>query len=134
MPQLTGISHITLSVRDRNDSVEFYRDVLGFREFETKDEARWLRTTCRHSSGLLLCLTQHRDHFNARFDYRHAGVDHIGFEVVDLVALESWEERLTSFDVEHSPIVHCSSGSLLSFEDPDGFQLELHCPTEADDD
>lgn len=128
MPALTGIAHITLSVRDRDDSVDFYRDVLGFREYETTDEPRWLRTLCQHPSGLLLCLTQHRDHFNARFDHRHAGADHFAFAVSSLGELEEWEERLDAFDVDHTPILHREHGSLMMFEDPDGIQLELLCP------
>ncbi|GAB3205244.1 VOC family protein [Marinactinospora thermotolerans] len=132
MPQLTGLAHITLSVRDRDASVEFYRDVLGFREYQTRDDGQWLRTTCHHPCGLVLALTQHRDHFNARFDPRHAGVDHIAFEVAGVGDLETWEERLTELDVDHSPIVHCDSGSLMSFTDPDGVQLELHCSPDPD--
>ncbi|GAA3756353.1 catechol 2,3-dioxygenase-like lactoylglutathione lyase family enzyme [Spinactinospora alkalitolerans] len=132
MPQLTGLAHITLSVRDRDASVEFYRDVLGFRVLQTRDEGRWLRTTCRHPSGLVLGITQHLDHFNSRFDHRHAGVDHLSFGVGCLGDLETWEERLTDLDIDHSPIVHCEMGSLMSFIDPDGFQLELHCSPEPD--
>ncbi|TDQ51518.1 VOC family protein [Actinorugispora endophytica] len=134
MPQLTGLAHITLSVRDRDDSVDFYRDVLGFREYQTKDDSRWLRTNCRHPSGLLLCITEHADHFNARFDHRHAGVDHLAFEVSGLGELEAWADRLDEFEVDHTPIVHCESGSLVMFEDPDGVQLELRCSPEPDAD
>jgi len=133
VPTLTGIAHVTLSVRDRDDSVEFYRDVLGFREYETTDDARWLRTTCRHPSGLLLCLTQHRDHFNARFDPRHAGLDHLAFTVSSPEELEQWEQRLDLLEVEHTPILRRDHGSLLMFEDPDGIQLELYCPARPAD-
>ncbi|KUP95316.1 VOC family protein [Thermobifida cellulosilytica] len=128
MPTLTGIAHVTLSVRDRDDSVEFYCDVLGFREYETTDDSRWFRTTCHHPCGLLLCLTQHRDRFNARFDHRHTGLDHLAFAVASLEELERWEERLDAFEVEHTPIMRRDHGALLMFEDPDGIQLELFCP------
>ncbi|GAA3735172.1 hypothetical protein GCM10022402_14220 [Salinactinospora qingdaonensis] len=46
--------------------------------------------------------------------------------------MESWEERLTDLDIDHSPIVHEESGSVLSFTDPDGIQLELYCAREFD--
>lgn len=81
MSSLAGIAHITLSVRNRDTSVEFYRDVLGFHEYKTEDGPHWRRTFCRHPNGLVLCLTQHTDHFNARFDPRHAGMDHLAFAV-----------------------------------------------------
>ncbi|MFC7330601.1 VOC family protein [Marinactinospora rubrisoli] len=132
MPKLTGLAHITLSVRDRDVSVDFYRSVLGFREYETRDDARWLRTTCRHSCGVVLGIVEHKDHFNARFDHRHAGVDHVAFEVGGIGELETWEERLSDLDVDHAPIVHCEAGSVLSFADPDGVQLELFCAREPD--
>ncbi|PSK96499.1 catechol 2,3-dioxygenase-like lactoylglutathione lyase family enzyme [Murinocardiopsis flavida] len=132
MPGLTGLAHITLSVRDRDTSVDFYRTVLGFREVSHRDDSRWRRTTCVHPCGVVLCFTQHTDHFNALFDHRHAGVDHVAFEVGGLGELETWEERLTDLDIDHSPIVHADSGSVLSFFDPDGFQLELFSAPEPD--
>lgn len=125
MPALAGIAHITLSVRDRDDSVDFYRAVLGFREYRTRDEPRWLRTDCRHPSGLLLCITQHRDRFNARFDHQNAGLDHLAFEVSSLDELESWAESLDRLDVDRTPIVRDRDESMVMFEDPDGIQLEL---------
>jgi glyoxylase I family protein len=125
---LAGIAHITLSVRNRDTSVEFYRDVLGFHEYKTEDGPHWRRTFCRHPNGLVLCLTQHTDHFNARFDPRHAGMDHLAFAVSSPDDLEEWEKRLDALEVEHTPILHGDHGPLLMFEDPDGIQLELCCP------
>ncbi|CAM3743411.1 VOC family protein [Nocardiopsis rhodophaea] len=132
MPSVTGLAHLTLSVRDRDASIAFYRSVLGFKEHKTRDGKRWLHTECRHPSGVVLGFTQHADHFKARFDYRHAGVDHISFQVSCLGELEGWEERLTELDIDHSPVVHSDHGSMLSFSDPDGIQLELYCPAELD--
>lgn len=133
MPRIEGIAHIELSVRDRDASVDFYRDILGFKEFHTTDSGRWLRTLCRHPCGLVLSITQHRDHFNALFDPRHVGVDHVAFQVSKFGVLEAWEDRLGDLDVDHSPVVRTEFGSVLSFTDPDGIQLELYCPAEADD-
>lgn len=132
MPRLTGLAHITLSVRDRDASVDFYRTVLGFREVATRDEPQWLRTTCRHPCGVVMGFTQHTDHFNAMFDPRRTGVDHVAFEVSCQGELEAWEDRLTDLDIDHSPIVHFDQGSVVSFFDPDGFQLELFCAAEPD--
>lgn len=131
MPRIAGIAHIELSVRDRDASVDFYRDVLGFKEFHTVDCGRWLRTMMRHKCGLVLSLTQHRDHFNALFDPRHVGVDHVAFQVSCRSELDSWEDRLGDMDVEHSPVVRSEFGAVLSFTDPDGIQLEMFCPAEA---
>lgn len=132
MPRVTGVAHITLSVRDRDTSLEFYRSVLGFSEFKTRDGKQWLHTECRHPCGIVLGVTQHKDQFKAKFDHRRAGVDHVSFQVSCLGELESWEEHLTELDIDPSPIVHSDYGSMLSFNDPDGIQLELFCPMEPD--
>ncbi|MDA2803100.1 VOC family protein [Nocardiopsis suaedae] len=134
MPQVTGIAHITLSVRDRDESIEFYRSVLGFKEHKTRDGKRMLQTECRHPSGVVLCFTQHRDCFKALFDHRRAGVDHVAFQVGSVAELEAWEDRLLDLDIDHSPVVHSDGGSMLSFHDPDGFQIELFAPAELGDD
>lgn len=132
MPQLSGLAHVTLSVRDRDASVDFYRSVLGFKEYRTRDDKGALHTDCHHASGVILGFTQHRDHFKGRFDHRHCGVDHIAFEVGSLGELEAWEDRLADMDVDHTPVVHTEQGSVLTFYDPDGFELELFCPAEPD--
>ncbi|MFW5419475.1 VOC family protein [Nocardiopsis sp. CNT-189] len=134
MPQVTGIAHITLSVRDIRESLDFYRTVLGFKAVRTKDGKRILTTECRSACGMVLFLTQHEDHFNSLFDPRHAGADHIAFQAASVAELELWEERLTELDVDHAPIVHGPDGSVLAFSDPDGIQLELFAPAEIGDD
>ncbi|MDS1272535.1 VOC family protein [Lipingzhangella sp. LS1_29] len=131
MPSFTGIAHLTLSVRDRDASVRFYRDVLGFQEFQTRDCGEWRRTMCRHRSGVVLGLIEHKDHFNAVFDHRRVGVDHLAFTVSSSAELDAWEERLTELDIDHSPVVHAEQGRALTFADPDGFQLELYCEDSA---
>jgi glyoxylase I family protein len=133
VPRISGIAHIELSVRDRDASVDFYRDVLGFREFHTADTNRWLRTLCRHPCGLVLSITQHRDHFNALFDPRHVGVDHVAFRVSVPGQLSAWEDRLSDMDVDHAPVIRTAFGSVLAFTDPDGIQLELFCPAEDEE-
>ncbi|QBI55170.1 VOC family protein [Streptomonospora litoralis] len=134
MPRVTGLAHITLSVRDRDASIEFYRTVLGFKEFKTRDGKQWLLTECRHPCGVVLGFIQHKDQFKATFDQRHVGMDHVALQVSSLGELDYWEERLTDLDIDHSPIVHSDNGSMIQFSDPDGIQLELFCPAELGSD
>lgn len=135
VPQLTGLARITLSVRDRDASVEFYRDVLGFKVRCRRDHDGTLRTECLHrASGLLLALIQHRDHFKNRFDRRHCGLDRLTLGVANLGELEAWEERFGHKDVDHQPIMHGEDGSTLLFYDPDGTELALFARAEPEED
>ena len=133
MPQLTGVAHITLSVRDLDASVGFYRRVLGFTVLGTRVTRQTRTAQCRATCGLRVDLTRHADGFNAVFDPRHAGADHIAFSVGSAAELEVWEERFARLDVEHDPVLHREEGSILAFADPDGIRLELFAPAEAGD-
>ncbi|MFD6950634.1 glyoxalase [Nocardiopsis sp. TSRI0078] len=135
VPQLNGLARVTLSVRDRDESVRFYRTVLGFQVLGKRDHEGTRRTECRHpASGLLLALIQHRDNFKGRFDRRHCGLDRLTLGVANLGELEAWEERFAEMDVEHSPVMHGEEGSTLLFYDPDGTELALFARAELDAD
>ena len=123
MPNLTGVSHISLSVQDRDVSVQWYVDVLGFNVVAEMDEDRWKRSVCLDPSGIMLTLTEHQD--PKPFDYANIGVDHISFAVSDRSTLDEWQERFTELDLVHSPVVDAPYGSVLSFTDPNGIALEL---------
>ncbi|MFV2194799.1 MULTISPECIES: VOC family protein [unclassified Nocardiopsis] len=134
MPSISGLARVTLSVRDLDESVRFYRSVLGFKKLRrTEDDHGTMRTECRHSCGFLLDLVQHRDNFKGRFDHRRCGLDQLVLQVGNLGELEAWEDRFTDLDVEHVPTSHDVDGSTLVFFDPDGTELALFVPAELDD-
>ncbi|MEE2048794.1 VOC family protein, partial [Nocardiopsis tropica] len=57
MPQLNGLARVTLSVRDRDESVRFYRSVLGFKVLGRRDHDGTRCAVCRHpASGLMVAL------------------------------------------------------------------------------
>lgn len=88
MPNLTGVSHISLSVRDRDVSVRWYVDVLGFAVVADMDEDRWKRSVCLDPSGVMLSLTEHQN--PKPFDYGNMGVDRsmLSFSDPNGIALE----------------------------------------------
>jgi glyoxylase I family protein len=61
------------------------------------------------------------------FTETRTGLDHVGFQVPNLAALESWRTRFTELGVQHSPITYVGEFdvSVLVFHDPDNIQLEL---------
>ncbi|GGV02081.1 glyoxalase [Actinomadura cremea] len=125
MPELAGLSHLSLSVRDRDASVRWYGDVLGFTPFHVEDGDAWLETICVHPAGpVILGIQQHRDAEGA-FDHRRPGLDHLAFAVASRADLDDWHARLTELGVTCSPVAETAFGPVLCFRDPDGVQLEL---------
>ena len=124
MPTIEGLSHLSLSVSDRDASVSWYTEVLDFTVLvASMDEKRWKRSICAHPSGIMLSLTEHG--VSKPFDFTNAGVDHVSFAVADRDELESWRQELAEHSVVHSPIVESDSGWVLSFKDPDNIPLEF---------
>ncbi|TDD37414.1 VOC family protein [Actinomadura sp. KC06] len=131
-PSVTGFSHLSLSVADRDKSVQWYGDVLGFTPFHVQDDDRWLETICILPGRLtVLGLVQHRDAAGP-FDHRRAGLDHLAFAVDDRAALEEWYARLVDLGVTCSPVAETPFGPVLCFRDPDDVQLELFAMEPAD--
>lgn len=112
---LTGLNHITLATRDLSPSVEFYRDVLGF-----KLHARWLRGAYLSLGELWLCLSldSHKAEGPAA-DYTHyafsiAQGDFAGFcQRLREQGVTVWKDNK-------------SEGDSFYFLDPDGHKLEAH--------
>lgn len=124
LTSLTGLSHISLSVANRDASVDWYCRVLGFDVLVPQmDSVTWKRSILLHPSGLVLGFTQHLE--NSDFDPRNVGIDHLSFGVADRSDLEKWSDRFAELGVVHSPVADSEWGEVLSFRDPDNIQLEL---------
>jgi len=125
MPELSGWSHVAFSVRDRDASVTFYTGVLGFKPLVVMDRPGWLKTLLLHPSGMVVAVQQHTGNDGAAFDFASTGLDHLGFGVGTPAELQEWIERFEQLGVKHSAVTDTELGQFVSFEDPDGIQLEL---------
>jgi glyoxylase I family protein len=125
MPEIAGFSHISLSVRDRAVSVEFYRDLFGFVPIDDVSGSGWAGTVCVHPSGAIVNVQQHDGNTGEPFDHRRTGLDHLAFRVADRPELDAWRAELARRGVPHSPIAERDYGAVLCLRDPDGIQLEL---------
>ena len=126
MPDFAGLSHLSLSVRDRHASRTWYGDVLGFEMIEESLEDAYEEWILLHPKNrLILCLQQHRSNRGEEFDPTRTGGDHIGFKVTSRADLDEWERWFEKRDVAYTPTVDRDYGSVLTFRDPDRFQLEL---------
>jgi catechol 2,3-dioxygenase-like lactoylglutathione lyase family enzyme len=133
MPDIAGIHHINLTVRDLARSVAWYSRLFGApKAFDDVDEQQgWAKAGLRHpGSGLFINFTQHRGSAGEAFDERRTGLDHVAFRVADRAELEAWRARLEELGVEHSPIKEAGYGDVLTFRDPDNIQLEIYAPWE----
>ena len=112
---ITGISHITLSVRDVDRSFHFYVDTLMM-----KPLARWSKGAYLLAGDVWLCLTlDERTRASPLPEYSHIAFSVSGSQFDDAAArirasgAAIWQDNR-------------SEGASLYFVDPDGHKLEIH--------
>jgi glyoxylase I family protein len=131
-PDLTGIQHVGLTVRDVEASAEWYQQVLGLqRQFEEphhhSDEGGYAVVLGTPDMSLNVGLDHHPANTGDGFDPTRTGLDHVCFQVGGTDALHAWATHLDQQGVSSSG-VYAMEGtpfSLVTFNDPDGIQLEL---------
>ena len=131
-PELTGIQHVGLTVSDVEASAEWYERVLGLqRQFEEphhhSDEGGYAVVLGTPDMSLNVGLDHHPANDGGGFDPTRTGLDHVCFQVGSTGDLTEWAAHLDRHAVTNSG-VYVMDGtpfSLLTFNDPDGIQLEL---------
>src|SRR6516165_6384364 len=109
---ITGINHLTLSVRDVDRSFCFYVDTLGL-----KPLARWQRGAYLLAGDLWLCLIEdERTRPSALPEYSH-----IAFSVPE----PCFNNAAARIRVSGATIWQ-DEGPSVYFLDPDGHKLEIH--------
>lgn len=112
---ITGINHVTLSVHNLNESMEFYQEVLGF-----KLTAKWDRGAYLLAGDLWLCLTLDiKTRTEPLHEYTH----------ISLNISQSDFESLCQQIVDSGTVIwkeNFSEGDSLYFLDPNGHKLEIH--------
>jgi glyoxylase I family protein len=133
------IHHLRLTVTDLERSRQFYTSLLGFSvavESPPEDDPSAAEVfkvlfggVVMIRGNLLLGLRPMAPHGD-RFDPDRVGLDHLSFGVASRDDLEQAERLLEENGVKHGEIASLPSFGIdvLSFEDPDGVQLELTAP------
>lgn len=116
-----GRSHVSLSVPDLGDAVEFWVDVLGFEPLNDDPAFRFL---LHRDARLAVVLTDHAGAVQGRFDEHNAGLDHLALAVGDLDTLQNWAAALTARGVATSGVVASDAGHHLNFRTPGDVPLE----------
>lgn len=112
---LKGINHITLAVKNLNQSLDFYLHVLG-----CKCVAQWPKGAYLLAGNVWLALiVDPRCRTQALAEYTHIAwqVDAQDFEHVSAAIMKSGAQIWQS---------NHSEGDSLYFEDPNGHKLEIH--------
>jgi catechol 2,3-dioxygenase-like lactoylglutathione lyase family enzyme len=133
------IHHLRLTVTDIKRSREFYTGLLGFQvavespppgdpaEAET---FKVLFGGVVMSRGNLILGLRPMAPDSDRFDPDRVGLDHLSFGVPSRADLEEAIRLFDEHGVTHGKITRLPSFAIdvLSFEDPDGMQLEFTAP------
>jgi glyoxylase I family protein len=136
------IHHLRLTVTDVERSREFYTGLLGFDvavESPPPDDPSAAEAfkvlfggVVMVRGNLLMGLRPMAPHGD-RFDPDRVGLDHLSFGVGSRGDLEQAVRLFDERGVRHGEITSLRSFGIdvLSFEDPDGVQLELTAPAAA---
>jgi len=126
MTDILGFHHVNLSVRDLAKSLAWYTELLGFSVYKEMpdDGQRGAKVVMVHpGSKILLGLTSHSANAGETFDEHRTGMDHVAFAVPNRASLEAWMQRFSAAGVAHAL---SSTGSLVTFRDPDNIQLQVY--------
>jgi catechol 2,3-dioxygenase len=124
LPNDAHIGHVSLTVRDLDRSLLFYRDVLGFRDVaEAKDATP---RSARLGAGQRLLIELHESNTALAKPRRSTGLYHFAILVPSRAALGRSLRRL----VEKSWPLSGASDHLVSealyLDDPDGLGIEIY--------
>jgi glyoxylase I family protein len=130
-PELTGLQHLGLTVRDVVASEAWYAKVLGLVRAFVEPHATgdgYAVVMTRPGSGLFVGLEHHPDADKERFSPRRTGLDHLAVQVPSREAIDEWIAHLEAMGVEHEAVVERNEPvriALVLVRDPDGIPIEL---------
>ena len=121
-----GISHISLSVRDLDVSIEWYKRVLLLKTMVQPFEAEHYRESILTTGSIGLCLQQHFDNGGDEATECRTGLDHLCFALDSQEEYDAWLQHFDEKGVKYWEQKPGNFGSMVVFRDPDNVQLELH--------
>jgi glyoxylase I family protein len=129
MPATSGVSHLAFTVTDMEASAAWYKRVFGWTvlcRFTAGEAGSPRILLIDPASFFVVGLCQPADGAPGEFDHRVIGLDHFALSVPNEQELHAWAAHLDAEGVAVSPVREVPAlGRFVSFEDPDGIQLEL---------
>ena len=129
-PNLGGIHHLGLTVRDIEVSEGWYAEVLGMsRAFVEPHPTGGGHTVVmtRPGTTLFFGLDYHPQADLERFDARRTGLDHLALRLDERSDLDAWIAHLDALEVEHGAVHDHDEPAFASVvvHDPDSIPIEL---------
>jgi catechol 2,3-dioxygenase len=121
-----ALGHVHLKVRNLNDSIEFYTDLLGLKITERTGHYLFLTYGSRHHEVALQEIGPEAEPSKKE----SVGLYHFAIELPELLDLKSLHRRLQSANVAVRSVNHGIS-KVLYFNDPDGNGVEAYVDTRA---
>lgn len=127
-PPVTGFVHVSLSVRDLDRSLAFYRDLVGLPVLAPPFEGTAFegREAMVLAGPTALCLQEHRRNDGSEFDPHRTGLDHVAFAVDSMQDLHDFAAHLDAAGVANSGVKALGIyGHFIELRDPDNVQVEI---------
>jgi catechol 2,3-dioxygenase-like lactoylglutathione lyase family enzyme len=126
MSEISGLSHLTLTVSDVEKSTAWWTELLGIQLlFDGVEDGITYTVNMHPGTGLILGFRSHEKGAGDTFDETRTGLDHFAFHVDSRAQLEKWAGRLDELGIAHSGIKDVAYGSIITFRDPDNIQAEF---------
>lgn len=120
--RVEGFSHVTIRVKDLNNSLKFYCDVLGMRVRHRGSKDVYLEW-----GKAWVCIIERTNFEGIMKEY--LGTDHIAFYISEEYFQDAVETlHNNQITIVRGPIRR-GIGWTINFLDPDGTELELHTAT-----
>ena len=115
---ITGLNHVTLSVKDLAQSFAFYKDILGFKPLMKRKKSAYFLV-----GNFWFCIEEDAHTRTKKLpEYTH-----IAFSVSQ-ENFHSMKEKLQHIKIEQFK-ENTSEGDSIYFLDPNGHKLEIHVGT-----
>ena len=122
MPELAKLGHVAFETPDLEESLWFFRDLMGLKVVE------------RDGDTAHLCAMRDFEHHTMSLtEGERGGVDHIGWRAADPESVEAYASRMEELGVDVTrtgPGTEAGVGEAIRFETPTGHPWEIYYDVE----